>query len=646
MTLRPEQTLAVVVAIEEYDAGEGWRLDGPVPDACAFADWLVSRGVPPANITLLASPLDRNQYLVDQLKADGVQVADARAENIRERLVTRLPTETSELLVIHWGGHGVVDDGGDRRLLYADSRAHDRRNLNFSRLVRALRTLTYRSHPVQQLVVDSCLTFAHSMGWKTGLPDELFPPAAPAQRDQRALFAASDGERALNSDARKTGFFSEAVLESLRRQADDEWPPDLDLVWEDTDAVFDHLREQRKTRQTPSHIWYKAGSDEQERLVFTTDVRARQVSAVALGLPLLTSKEFADLRKILRAAAPAGNLRALYREAARSVDLPPPANPDDVRSVVDTLRKPVSAWPLFEFLVRLAVGTQDPVTRERLWTWIREVGPRYPVDMDELHALDGQLRRTFLLVRLQPDLIDLGHQVTVWRYIGNDGRQLTTSSEPWNFEQIAEMLTGQFVDHAHDPPPVVEFLVPTGLVDEAFERLPVRLDSSEIELGVVCPVVVRLAERLDDPDWRAAHAVAWRGVAEHHSYNRSAIYWVDHVPSDLSRLGGHACVALAYPCQGAREPEVMHELFAAGTPIALWHRPGRATGRGYLDSVLDGQAIAELPDVVHAQRDHARSASAPPDHPGHDLVLLWDDPTRVPDDQNWQLPAVVEGAVP
>ncbi|MER5262751.1 hypothetical protein ABTZ99_11835 [Actinosynnema sp. NPDC002837] len=650
MTASPERTIAIVVGIEEYAAGGRWRLDGPVPDACRFTAWLLSRGVPPSNITLLTAPLEQNRHLVEEHRAGGVDVVDARAETVRERLITRLPEEHSDLLLVHWGGHGVIDERNERRLIYNDSRAHDRRNLNVTRLLALLRSAPYRGHPHQRIIIDSCLTSARETGWRTGLPDESFQPndTLPAV-DQLSLFAASDGERAKNDDALQTGLFSNAVLESLGQVPDEQWPPDFTDVRRDVGTTFETLRAERRTRQVPSHIWFRGGSDE-DYLVFTTEPRSPSAGAGALGLALLTPAEYTELRRILRVGAPA-DLRGPFREATRSVELSPPDNPDDVRSVVDALRKPVNPLPLFEFLVRFAAATDDDVTRDRLWEWIERVGPPY-VDVDLLRDLDAQLHRTFLLVRLEPDLIDPGYRTTVWRYLGDDGRQVAVSPGPWRLGQVADALGDLLADF--DPadkaaPPVVEFMVPTDMVDETVDELPVRLARQEVPLGAACPVVVRPLERSDNPAWRTAHAVAWAKVADFHAYDEHAIHWIEHEPGDPpldpTVLHGRVCAALAYACRDAGRKDVLHRLFDAGLPIALWHRAGRPTGRDVLHQVLRGQPLVELPDVVHGQRDSSRR-TARPDHPGRDLVLLWDDPTRVPDRPDWRVPAVLEGVAP
>jgi hypothetical protein len=48
--------------------------------------------------------------------------------------------------------------------------------------------------------------------------------------------------------------------------------------------------------------------------------------------------------------------------------------------------------------------------------------------------------------------------------------------------------------------------------------------------------------------------------------------------------------------------------------------------------------LRDLPKVVLAQRIAAQKSTGPAVHNGRDLVLLWDDPRRVPDELEWTEP--------
>jgi hypothetical protein len=66
--ISPEETYALIVGIEKYQAGSDWNLNGPANDAINFANWLLARGVTPENIHLFVSPLDENRDLLQKTK--------------------------------------------------------------------------------------------------------------------------------------------------------------------------------------------------------------------------------------------------------------------------------------------------------------------------------------------------------------------------------------------------------------------------------------------------------------------------------------------------------------------------------------------------------------------------------------------------
>ena len=166
-------TMAVVVGMEDYQAGKEWRLDGPALDACRFARWLTSRGVPADRITLLISPLPENADAVEE-QSQGYRVrAAADHATIRDVFTRYLPSETSSLLILYWGGHGVIEQE-ERRLIYADATTMDKANLNFSSLLKSMRSSTFAGHPRQLCLVDACLNLVTDLGWEGRMPGDEF----------------------------------------------------------------------------------------------------------------------------------------------------------------------------------------------------------------------------------------------------------------------------------------------------------------------------------------------------------------------------------------------------------------------------------------------------------------------------------------
>ena len=194
-------TIAVVVGIEDYEAGKEWRLDGPALDACRFARWLTSRGVPADRITLLVSPLPENADAVED-QSQGYRVrTTADHATVRDVFTRYLPSQTSSLLILYWGGHGVIEEE-ERRLICADATTMDKRNLNLSSLLKSMRSSTFAGHPQQLSLVDACLNLVTELGWEGRMPSEDVPEGRPAPRARPAGPARHQSWRAGNKPGR------------------------------------------------------------------------------------------------------------------------------------------------------------------------------------------------------------------------------------------------------------------------------------------------------------------------------------------------------------------------------------------------------------------------------------------------------------
>ena len=235
--------------------------------------------------------------------------------------------------------------------------------------------------------------------------------------------------------------------------------------------------------------------------------------------------------------------------------------------------------------------------------------------------------------------------VTGWKYVERDGWQAIASEEPWSLDRLAtEMgrLLGRF--DLNDPVgPVVEFQVPLEMINDPLEAMRVCLAGRDQEIGTLIPVVVRSLDRLADPHCRTAWQALWDDLtARGDAYDQQLISWVECAPSSQqpqpSELAARACTALAYPLlPKPKEDPVLTAVIRTGTPVALWHRisSARRTRRAALEEVLRARGLRSLPDVVLSQRVAACHPDAAVDHAGRDLVLLWDDPQRVPAELQW-----------
>ncbi|MFE6228030.1 MULTISPECIES: caspase family protein [unclassified Streptomyces] len=269
---RPERTYAVVVGAERYAAGPSWDLPGPAADARRFTAWLRGRGVPAAHISLLTAPLPG---------AGGPEVdvpeAPAGREAVQEVLTGRLPALEGDLLWVFWGGHGVTDPQGHRRLFYADAGPDDRRNLDLDAWLTAFSTDLVPGFRRQIWLIDSCQTFVEDLMLSRTLPRDV-PPGGDRLpgREQFVLLASGRGQRAANDPVRQTGAFSRAVLAALDAPGDGgAWPPDMAAV------AGTVLREFTGGGQRPTSLWHRTWAGDEHRF----DASAAPAAPAAVPAP-------------------------------------------------------------------------------------------------------------------------------------------------------------------------------------------------------------------------------------------------------------------------------------------------------------------------------------------------------------------------
>jgi hypothetical protein len=271
---------AVVVAVERYEVGKSWDLDGPAQDACRYVGWLRGRGVPPSAITLLASPLAENRAALDKLH---LPLLPAEQAVVYEVLTKDLPADDADSLIMIWGGHGAVDGENNRRLFYADATERDKRNLDFNALMRALMTPYFPNQRYQLLVVDACQNLTSELRFVSRLPHQTLPdmPSLMPDREQHVLVAASPGQVALNDSTRRTGLFSAELLRILADPAT-AWPPDAGRLADRLDARFADLRADGTADQRPPYLWQRTPT--REGVVFSMKrAKPGRLTLAALG---------------------------------------------------------------------------------------------------------------------------------------------------------------------------------------------------------------------------------------------------------------------------------------------------------------------------------------------------------------------------
>ncbi|MFG2605597.1 caspase family protein [Streptomyces sp. NPDC048514] len=323
---RPERTYAVVVGVERHAAGASWDLPGPAADARRFTAWLRARSVPAANIFLLLAPLPAAGGPEVDVTAGG-----AGREAVQEVLTRRLPGLDGDLLWMFWGGHGVTDPHGHRRLFYADAAADDKRNLDLDAWLTAFTTDLLPGFRRQIWLVDSCQTFVEDLGFTRSLPAEL-PPGGDrlTGREQFVLLASGPGQRAVNDPAGQSGAFSRAALAALAAADGPHWPPDMSAVAQTVIGRF------AEGEQRPTSLWYRSWASDVRELTFPAarrreepvpDAALTELINLLAGWPGMTDR---DQRQLVLGMLPADLSGAIPRLGA-----PRP----DIISIVRTCRR-------------------------------------------------------------------------------------------------------------------------------------------------------------------------------------------------------------------------------------------------------------------------------------------------------------------
>jgi hypothetical protein len=258
-----EKTQALLVGIEKYEAGKEWDLKGPAMDVHRIAKWLQDQCVPAKNLKIFLSPLDENTEIVTEIrKLTAHEIAPATRENIENELTRQLPSKSASLFFFYWGGHGWVTQEGARRLYYADATDNDRRNLDFNDLLVTMHSDQYKKSPKQLFIVDTCANYLRNVDNKYPSCKLSKGDQVPSQ-EQFALFAAQSGDRAKNLDIDQTGLYTRELLTELHLlEPNETWPPDMNKISAGLQRKFIELRNQGKTKQTPTYLWNRPWTGE------------------------------------------------------------------------------------------------------------------------------------------------------------------------------------------------------------------------------------------------------------------------------------------------------------------------------------------------------------------------------------------------
>lgn len=272
-----------------------------------------------------------------------------------------------------------------------------------------------------------------------------------------------------------------------------------------------------------------------------------------------------------------------------------------------------------------------PPFPSRLRKWVRETTAALGIPAPPAPVEDERELPAYLLLALSP----VGGFYTLHAWF---------TSEPKNYDRVYEEKVGVNLD---DMPqhlarilakpkitgacrrgnlPVLEFFLPVGLLNRDLDRWnPFPKDRP---LGAHYGLVVRAAERLWERRWLPGWGRHW------HQHCDACGEAVDRHAAWLGR-GDRRCEAhlragrWVFGLEFVPDDRCFETLLDAGVGILLWSRRRiKPATLAELKAQIAGQRIRDLPEWLRQWRD-ARWQDCRETGP---LSLLWDDPRRVPDD--------------
>ena len=208
---------AIVIGISAYaDTTNISPLDGCVPDAIAYVNWLLSIGVPASNIDchLGYDSAKRAQYQFP----NGVHIQQADEESVWNSFKKFIGADHAERLYICASGHGVQTDDGTCFLLqdFALQNA-SRKNICIEKYIKEL--LHGLNFDDQFLFIDCCSNFLDPQSMKqtvtSGGPQQVLHESFST--NIHTYYACGKEEKAQQKDGR--GIFSKTLIDMIIPEA-------------------------------------------------------------------------------------------------------------------------------------------------------------------------------------------------------------------------------------------------------------------------------------------------------------------------------------------------------------------------------------------------------------------------------------------
>jgi hypothetical protein len=246
----------------------------------------------------------------------------------------------------------------------------------------------------------------------------------------------------------------------------------------------------------------------------------------------------------------------------------------------------------------------------------------------------------------------------VWQPVRGEDRHVRRDGLEEAVDQVVLETERRWADR--DGPVAIEFVLPSQLLDEPVERWRKELRTRPRRLAIHYPLVIRSLERIRADEWHRDWRGRWRTLQEA-TDQESLIHCAAPEETDvqleatLERNGKAVVLVLSEPPSPdtAGEQQLLVGL-QSGLPAIVWFRnPGSPPADPGSQHVNPGsrqeepcevvsemltadsdptRGVAQLPQGVAELRRRAwhEDPFALTDRMAHRIVILWDDPQRLP----------------
>lgn len=317
--------------------------------------------------------------------------------------------------------------------------------------------------------------------------------------------------------------------------------------------------------------------------------------------------------------------------------------------------------PIHQFLLKLAEAATDAQGKVAILDHLRAKGVEIPTAQKPvaIEKENGIWSVVVVLSEILRDSMDQEQEYNVAVWIRtDDGRDETVELEPdpgpitqSRLVELGPSLSNVIKDLASLQASTkneirVEFFLPDSLFGEDVSLWKIKLGATNVALGKGYPVAIRALARLVVRELRDTWGY-WNTKWEQYLEDPH----LESIPSPTCEIEGEALLFRLQETEpGARihgvrlesvhchvtEPadlDPRSKCKDAGIPVIVWLRRGVVDAHNAKDALTDllqhagPNELKNLPKWALAER---RRAAATPTSPAHQLAVLWDDPTRIP----------------